>query len=173
MIVMDIVFGGGGIMGMMFMMIFGGYWLVLMVITVVFVAIWGLTVHGLLCITGTTHDSIGRTYSALCYASGPFVLMAVPCFGAYIATPWWVVAAVLMVYTAQRVSGWRAALSVLTLPALSLLAIVGAYVWLLLYMVPIMQGGFATGMSYFHTTSVQSTIIQHGAAIRARARAHR
>jgi hypothetical protein len=94
-----------------------------------FMALWGLTMHGLLRLTGPTAGTIGRTYQALCYSAGANVVSAVPCLGLYLGWVWWIVSAVLMVKEAQRVHGGRATLAVLTLPVLSIVGFVGLMVW--------------------------------------------
>jgi hypothetical protein len=60
---------------------------------------------------------MGRTFNALSYSAGANVLSAVPCIGAYFGWIWWLISAVIMVKTAQRVSAWRAILAVVAPPA--------------------------------------------------------
>ncbi len=106
---------------------FGVFALVFAVANIVMLVLWGLVTHGLLRATGATTGSLGRTYHAICYSAGANVLTAIPCLGFYIGWIWWVVSAVLMTKEAQGVRGWRAALAVLTLPALLLMGFVGSY----------------------------------------------
>ena len=109
---------------------FGIFFLCAGVFQLGFMALWGLTMHGLLRLTGPTAGTIGRTYQALCYSTGANVVSAVPCLGMYLGWVWWIVSAVLMVKEAQRVHGGRATLAVLTLPVLSIMGFVGLIVWL-------------------------------------------
>jgi hypothetical protein len=93
--------------------------------------LWGVVAHGLLRLTGRTAGRIGRTYHAICYSSGANVISAIPCVGFYVGWIWWVVSAVLMLKEAQQVHGVRAAFAVLLLPMLSVVTVVGLYVWLM------------------------------------------
>ncbi|MCH8165819.1 MAG: hypothetical protein IH889_09440 [Planctomycetes bacterium] len=117
---------------------------------IVLLAVWGLVTHGVLRLTGGSSGSIGRTYQALCYSSGAAALLAVPVAGIYpcgfIPLVWWVVSAVLMVATGQRVHGGRAALAVLTFPVFLLLLVVGGYMALLVAMFSGM-GAMSSGMT--------------------------
>ncbi len=96
----------------------------------VIIAVWGWIAHSLLRLTGAVSGRLGRTYQAICYSSGANIVTALPVLGIYLGWVWWVVSAVLMVRTAQRVEGWRAAVAVLFLPALPFAALVGLYVYL-------------------------------------------
>lgn len=153
-------FGGWG-GGFIMTSVFAGYWLAYLVVVVIYVVIWGMTAHGLLRMTGATRQSIGQTYSALCFASGPMALGAIPCFGMYLAMPWWVVAGVLMVHAAQCVSGWRATLAVVTWPVVSWLLIGGAYLAMIFVAMPAMQGGMATARSSATVSMMQAGVLQH------------
>ena len=95
---------------------------VLMVL--VTIAFWGLVTHGVLRMTGETAGGLGRSYQAVCYSSGANIASAVPCIGGYVGWIWWLISAVLMVKEGQRVSGGRASLAVLAMPA----AMMGLYV---------------------------------------------
>ena len=110
-------------LGVMVLMAAGG--------TLAFIAIWGAVAHGLLRATGNTAGTIGRTYQAIAYAAGANVLTAVPCLGYYLGWIWWVVSAVLMVKEGQRAEGWRAALAVLTFPALLLFTVLALYAFVI------------------------------------------
>ncbi|MFB3138510.1 MAG: hypothetical protein ACE10B_04770 [Phycisphaerales bacterium] len=98
----------------------------------ILIGIWGLTTHGVLKLTGGAAFSIARTYEAICYSAGANAAYAFPCLGPYCGSYfiwiWWVVGAVLMVATGQRVHGGRAALAVLTFPVSLILLVVGGYV---------------------------------------------
>lgn len=102
---------------------------------------WGLITHGMLRITGETAGTLRRTYQALCYSAGANVFVAVPCLGGYFGNIWGIVAAVLMVKEAQKVSGLRAAFAVLLAPGLLLLSIIAFYVFTI-YMALSGTGGF-------------------------------
>ncbi|MCH8153089.1 MAG: YIP1 family protein [Planctomycetes bacterium] len=98
----------------------------------ILIGMWGLTTHGVLKLTGGAGSSIARTYEAICYSAGANAAYAFPCLGPYCGSYfvwiWWVVSAVLMVATSQRVHGGRAALAVLTFPVSLVLLVVGGYV---------------------------------------------
>ncbi len=101
----------------------------------VFVLVWGLVTHGLLLATGDTERPLGRTYEALCYSTGANVATAIPCVGCYVGWIWWFVSALLVVKAAQGVHGWRAALAVLTFPAVGLFVFIVFYGLLMTSMV--------------------------------------
>lgn len=85
----------------------------------VVIAAWGGLTHALLALTGRHDYGAGRTYQAMCYSSGPNLLVAVPCMGVYLAPVawiWWSVNAILMVRHAQRVGTMRATIAVASLP---------------------------------------------------------
>jgi hypothetical protein len=46
-----------------------------------FVVVWGLVAHGLLTLGGSGHETIRRTFQALCYSSGAYVTSVIPCLG--------------------------------------------------------------------------------------------
>jgi hypothetical protein len=121
---------GGGVPGPRFVVggVFGGMFLASWLGMVIVIAIWGLVAHAVLLLTGGAEHSVGRTYQAICYSSGANALMAIPCVGLYMSLSpswiWWVVSATLMVRAGQRVHGGRAALAVLTFPALMLAGVI-------------------------------------------------
>lgn len=99
--------------------------------TIVVIALWGCLTHGLLRLTGPTFTTLGGTYQAICYSTGANAPTALPCLGLYFGWIWWIVSAVLMVKEAQQVQGWRAALAVLTFPALLIFSIIALYMVLI------------------------------------------
>ena len=64
-------------------------------LTLLFVLVWGLATHGILNIGGRGHETVRRTFQALCYSSGAYVPSVIPCLGGYVGPIWWVVSAVL------------------------------------------------------------------------------
>ena len=118
-----------------------------------FLAVWGPVTQLMLRVTGGCAFSVRRTYHGLCYSAGPLLLLAVPMpqvvfglmgqaswwwwfAGARLAVvfAWWLWCAMVMVAEGQRVHGGRAAVAVLTWPAVLLAGAVGvaAYVaWML------------------------------------------
>ncbi|MCZ6811643.1 MAG: YIP1 family protein, partial [Planctomycetota bacterium] len=119
------------------------------VFIVIYIALWGAVSHGILAITGKTAEGIGRTYQGLCYSAGANILTAVPCVGAYVGWIWWIVSAVLMVKQGQNVHGGRATAAVLALPGVSIVGIVGFYVWLVV-------AGISSGQAQFGPASVSA-----------------
>jgi hypothetical protein len=115
--------------------------MVLVVVAVATVAvaacmvIWGLVVHGLLRLTGPTRGGRAETARAIYLSSGANAVSAVPCLGVYVGWIWWLVSAVLMVRTAQRVSAARAVFSVAA-PPLAAIVVTGlAYTLLMIRLV--------------------------------------
>jgi hypothetical protein len=108
-------------------------------VTAAVIAVWGLVTHAMLRITGGCNGPLSRTFTALCYASGPGVIMAAPCIGPYcfswIAAVWWIVSAVLLVTMLQRVHGGRAAAAVLILPGtVTVIAVLAYFGWIFYFM---------------------------------------
>ncbi len=121
-------FAGG--MGIFFVIVF--------LLSLLAIVLWGLVTHGLLRLTGPTATTIGRTYQGLCYSSGVNIIASVPCFGFYLMPLgwiWWTVSAVLMTKEGQRVSGGRAALAVITPPAVGFVLFVGGYGLMMWYFI--------------------------------------
>lgn len=111
--------------------------------------LWGGVVQFMLNITGGARYGVGRTYHALCYASGAHALAGIPCIGFYLvviplAPLWWIVSATIAVKEGQRVSGARAALAVLVLPVLVAAGAVVLSIWA--HSVASRAGVFATSM---------------------------
>jgi len=121
--------------------------------TLLFVGAWGLATHGILRIGGPAHETIRRTFQALCYSSGAYVTSVIPCLGGYVAPIWWLVSAVLMVRAGHKVSGARATFSVVTFPVIVVVLFVAAYA----AFVGIIVYSSQTATTSTLTTSVQKT----------------
>ena len=124
--------GGGTAPFWQFLLVILGFGLGSLAILVVGLALWGWVTHGILLMTGGCAHGIGRTYQALGYSSGAFIMSAVPCMGQYIGFPWWIISAVLTTQRGQRVHGGRAALAVLTLPVIVCVCLFVGYVALII-----------------------------------------
>lgn len=77
------------------------------VVHMLVLVLWGPVTQGLLRLTNrrrTRLERMGRTYQALCYASGANVITALPCLGVYIGWLWWAISAV---FTVRQVHGIR------------------------------------------------------------------
>jgi hypothetical protein len=118
-----------------------------------YVGLWGLTAHGILQITGRGHQTIRRTFQALCYSSGAYVTSVIPCLGGYAGPIWWVVSAVLTVRAGHKVSGVRATFAVATFPVLLVMLLVVAYASLVTFAVYTSASAATAGF----TTPVQET----------------
>lgn len=140
-----------------------GYALLMGVAALVFLAVWGLTAHGLVRLSGSCAGTLGRTYQALCYSSGANVISAIPCLGIYFGWIWWLISAALMLKEAQKVSGMRAVLAAVTFPVLSLAALATAYVWLVFSFMPAttaMAGG-TTSIAAYETQLVVTAVREY------------
>lgn len=135
-----------------------GYFVAAVIGTIIVIALWGLTTHVTLAITGGTSFSIRRTYQALCYSVGGNACTAIPCCGAYFGWIWWLVSAVLTVKSAQRIHGGRAAFAVLTPPLLILAASIGAYIWFFISMMSPMRAQMMTAMQTSNITQIASAL---------------
>lgn len=120
--------GGGGPGGGAFLLGMGAgwaggalvFWLLILVLST-------LVGHGILRISGGCAHGLGRTWQALCYASGANIASAVPCLGAYFGWIWWIVGGCVALKEAQKVHGGRAALAVLAVPVTVILLAIGGY----------------------------------------------
>lgn len=115
-------------LGPMIAAICGCYSVGWVIVFAVGVLIWGGVTQLLLKLTGPTEHPINRTYQALLYSSGANATLMVPFCGFYVSGIWWLVSAVVAVMEGQKVSGWRAAFSVLTMPLLAFAGLVAFYV---------------------------------------------
>jgi len=100
--------------------------------TWVVLALWTLTTHALLYISGGTPHTLRRTSQALGYSAGAAVLVAIPCLGPYFGVflaIWWVVSATIMLAKAHSISGGRAAFATLTPVVVCVIAIGGVLFW--------------------------------------------
>jgi len=129
----------------------GGIFLGGLALVLIVIALWGLTAHGLLLVTGGANYSLGRTFQAICYSVGANVTCAIPCLGFYpfifVGACWWLVSAILMLMEGQRVSGGRAAIVLLAFPALLATVSVGGTAGLTFYGVKQAQVAMATARS--------------------------
>lgn len=117
--------------------------------------VWGLTIHGLLRITGETAGGLGRTYQAVFYGSGANVGSALPCIGIYVGWIWYLISTVIMVKARQRVSKLRAAFATVALPVSILAGTMGLYVWFFLSVISgIPTTGPAAGFPFAATMPV-------------------
>ena len=119
--------GAGGPGALLLTMTVAGALFFGFVVFLIYVVLWGLVTHGLIRISGQGHGPIRRTYQAICYSSGAYVVSAVPCFGKYVAGIWWVVSAVIMVKVAHGLSGLRATFAVVTFPLALIISLVAVY----------------------------------------------
>jgi hypothetical protein len=132
-------------------------------VTLLFVLVWGLVAHGIVCLGGRGHETIRRTFQALCYSSGAYVTSVIPCLGGYVAPIWWVVSAILMVRTGHKVSGVRATFAVATFPVVLIVLVVAAYLTMVGVIVYTSQvtatGGLATPVQ--KTQVVLDAVLDH------------
>lgn len=124
--------GGGGTAGpWAYVGVGGTVALIALAITfvgvLIYVVLWGAVTHGVLHLSGDHSHSRLMTYQALCYSNGSIVLAAIPCVGFYFGWIWPIISGILMIKEAQKVQGWRAALSVLTFPCVLLFGFVLLY----------------------------------------------
>ncbi len=124
--------GGGGGAPLLPMIGFGSLWAFgLSISTIVLTLIWGAVAHLFLWMGAKPSHSIGRTYQALCYTSGPYILAAIPICGMYglamVGAVWWIVSATLGLRQAQQVTGGQATLATLAFPAIGIVLGFGGF----------------------------------------------
>lgn len=91
--------------------------------------LWSLLVHGILRATGPTAGGFARTQQAILYSSGANIVSGIPCLGPYFGWIWWVISAVLATREAQRVSGTRASVAVISPVLLAFAGGISLYIW--------------------------------------------
>lgn len=84
------------------------------------VGIMGGAAHLVLLATGPKRGGFGLTALAFLFGQGPMAVAIVPFCGGYVGYVWALIATVFVLKSAQGISGGRAALAVLLLPALML-----------------------------------------------------
>ena len=109
--------------------------------------LWTGATHLILRLIARPAAGLGRTFQAICYASGANIISAIPCLGVYFGWIWWVVSAVLMVKEGQKVSGARASLAVLAFPATALVVGIGLYAWFVFWALSMSASGGLTSTS--------------------------
>jgi hypothetical protein len=138
-----------------------------LVVTVMFVAVWGPITQGLLRIGGGRPQfGVKRTFDALCYSSGTYISSIIPCIGWNLGWIWWLVAAVIMVRDVQRVSGLRATLAVLAWPGFALVGSIALYVaWVGYSMTQVMtiQQTRSTAAAQTETSLVAGALVAYAA----------
>jgi len=102
----------------------------------VFMVLWALVAHGVLLMTGGAPRPLSRTFEAFNYSMGVHAIGAIPVLGPYcgmqaIIPVWWIVAAILIFWKIQGVSGGRAAIAALTFPVISVVLAVLSYIGLI------------------------------------------
>jgi len=134
--------------------------------------VWSLIAHGILLMTGTTAKGFSRTLECLCYASAAAVLLAIPCLGTYLAVVAWIwcaISAAIMLATAQKVSGLRAACAAVLPPLLVTAAIVA---WITLVFIPRVSRTIASIPAYIAIAQAPVATGKVGAALRSYAAAN-
>lgn len=116
--------GGAGAFGFLLVML--ALWILG---PLIFLLLWAGISHFILAITGPS-ESFRRTAHSLWYSSGPYVMCAVPCLGAYLAPVaiiWWGVCATLMMTRAHNAGGFRSTIAIFT-PVVILLGGIAALI---------------------------------------------
>ncbi len=111
--------GGGGGLGAtgVFFAVFAGLGVQMCIGAVlslfIVVPIHALLAHGVLMVTGSRRAGLGTTLACMYYGQGPMILNILPICGWYVSGVWVWVSSIVLLKTAQQVSGWRAAIAVL------------------------------------------------------------
>lgn len=110
-------------------------------------AIWTVVVHLLVLLLAPQRSRLSMTARVFCYASGTWVLAAMPIVGSLAGLIWGTVIQIVGLREVHRMTTWRASLAVVWLPAL-LLAFIGALLTIVVIAMGLttltgMLGGFA------------------------------
>lgn len=148
--------GGGGAPGgglAFLLMLLGTYalfFLALIIIQLIFVAIWIPVTHAFLRITGSVQHPMRATSLSILYTSGANLPNIIPCVN-YISWLWWPITAGIMLKDMQGVSAWRSVIATLLAPALAVGAFVIAYAaffaWAMSLQATAMNAGMANASS--------------------------
>lgn len=147
---------GGGMFFFSIMFWFVPYFIFIPLGVVGLLVVWPMTAHFMLCITGGCRYGIDRTIQVFSYSAGANALSALPCAGVMFGWIWWIISAVIMLQSAQKVRGGRAVLAVISLPVLAMVvasAVYGAAYWGVTQMAGGMGMGVTTGGINTQTTS--------------------
>ncbi len=149
----------GGMGGSRVCTILGGAvvsFLIVIVVSLIYIALWGLAVRALLRITGGVDGELGHTYQALCYSAGANAVSGIPCVGYYFGFLWWMISAVFMVKERHKIHGGRAAFAVLTPPLLVIAGLIAIYVATLSSMMSTMSTAATSQPALLTTTQPQT-----------------
>ncbi len=94
--------------------------------------VWPMTAHAVLRLTGGCQHGLDRTMQVFSYSAGANALTAVPCIGVTLGWIWWVISAVIMLMSAQKVRTGRAVLAVVCMPVAVVIvagSVYGASIW--------------------------------------------
>ncbi len=117
-----LAFTGGGLGPMVFLSV------VSLLLPAAYMLLWVVCTHGLLKLfRQSTPEGIPRTYQALAFSSGGYLLSLVPCFGFFLGFAAWSVCAPFAVKAAHGAKAWPVALATLAFPGLTVLGVVGLY----------------------------------------------
>lgn len=120
-----VLFTGGGADVLVFMA------LASLIGPAVYMFAWTAITHVLLRFLGqSSEDGISRTFQAIAFSSGGWVLSLIPCFGALVGFVAWSICAPIAVRAAHKAAGWPATLATLAFPFLVALGVAGFYVWM-------------------------------------------
>lgn len=108
--------GAGTVVGVLLLSLLAGY-----AVLIGLLFLWAGATHVLVAATNPRHAGLAATFEAICYSSGAFILLVIPCLNFYffwLWAVWWMVSATIMVMVIHRISGWRASFATLTPPLL-------------------------------------------------------
>ena len=144
-------FGGMSLMAIL-MMIFG------FAISILVLIAGGALVHLVLRLGGETREGVGRTISAMGFGTGPLLLSGIPFLGTWclgtVGGIWALVSMIIVLKGAQRVSGLRASLAVLTPIVLLIAVYIGVLATLFIGTARIGAAGVGPVMPMAPTTDV-------------------
>lgn len=161
-------FGVGGLWGVpglgISLIWMAPFWLMTFFAVLGLIVFWPMMTHLVLRFTGGCRYSIDRTIHAFAYSAGANAISAVPCFGIMFGWIWWLISAILMIKSGQKVHGGRATLAVMVLPALLFMIFGGMYaaaIWGFSQMAgPMGMGmGVATTVQSQQTASINQALI--------------
>ncbi|OAB63270.1 hypothetical protein AY599_06605 [Leptolyngbya valderiana BDU 20041] len=106
----------------------------------VLMGVWTLVAHGILKLfKQPTPDGLGRTYQAIAFTSGAWLLALLPCFGWTFGFLAWSLCAPVAVYRAHKCKLWAAIVATGGPPLAVVLTVAGLYAWLIFGTMGMMQ----------------------------------
>jgi len=114
---------GSGAGMMVFMTIFA------LLVPAAYMFVWVLVTHGCLkLLRQPTPDGLSRTFQAIAFTSGAWLMALVPCMGSFLGFTAWAICAPIAVMAAHKIKPWPAVIATIAFPVVVAIGVVAFYV---------------------------------------------